>query len=62
MKIEEARLLIEKAFEEADTISHFKMKIHNVLNDIYFENGLINYPTSAEYGYEITETGDLVNQ
>lgn len=62
MKIEKARLLIEKAFEDAETISDFKMEVHNILDDIYFENGLISYPTHVHEGYKITETGELINQ
>ena len=62
MTIEKARIEIERAFEEAETISDFKMRVHNIIGAIYFYNELISFVEGANYGYIITETGGLINQ
>lgn len=62
MKIEEARILIQKAFEDSQTVSEFKMEVHNILSEVYFKNGLISYFEEAKLGYCIDETGELTNQ
>lgn len=63
MNINIARLQIEEAFKNAETISDFKMKVHNIIGDIYYYNDIASYtPDEAKIGYEITQSGELINQ
>lgn len=56
MKIEIARILIQKAFEDAETISHFKLKVFNILNQVY------DLVPNIEDGYTIHKDGKITNQ
>lgn len=63
MNIKIARLQIEEAFEKSKTISDFKMMVHNIIGDIYYYNDIESYsPDEAKIGYEITQSGELINQ
>jgi len=53
MIVENARLLIQKAFEEAETISDFKLKVLNVVNCIY------DKPMDITPGYTLEDNGDI---
>jgi hypothetical protein len=64
MNIQTTRLEVEQAFENAETISDFKMRVHNIITDIYFYNDITKYADDyAKFGYRIDmKTGELTNQ
>lgn len=53
MIIENARLLIQKALDDAETISDFKLKVLNIINCIY------DKPMNITQGYTVEENGDI---